>query len=125
MSPPILIIDDETTFAKNIATFLIRNGYDVRRVETAEDGLVQLDTFRPAIVLQDFNLPGMDGLEMLAEIRRRDSRIKVILMTGLGSEQLAVDAINAGARDYLTKPLALAKLKMVLEKTLGEERLEK
>ena len=119
MSPAILIVDDETTFAKNIATFLGRNGYHVCRVETAEEGLLKLDAFRPAVVLQDFNLPGMNGLEMLAEIRRRDSRIKVILMTGRGSEQLAVDAMKAGAHDYLTKPLVLAKLKIVLEKTLG------
>ena len=124
MPPPILIVDDETTFARNIATFLERHGYDVRRVETAEDGLVQLDAFRTAVVLLDFNLPGMDGLEMLAEVRRRDRRIKVILMTGQGNEQVAIDAMKAGAHDYLTKPLVLAKLKIVLEKTLGQERLE-
>jgi two-component system, NtrC family, response regulator AtoC len=124
MSPPILIVDDEATFAKNVATFLTRHGYDVRRVETAEEGLVQLNAFRPAVVLQDFNLPGIDGLEMLAEIRRRDSRIKVILITGQGSEQVARDAMRAGAHGYLTKPLVLAKLKVVLEKTLGQERLE-
>lgn len=124
MPPPILIVDDETTFARNIATFLERHGYDVRRVGTAEDGLVQLDAFRTAVVLLDFNLPGMDGLEMLAEVRRRDRRIKVILMTGQGNEQVAIDAMKAGAHDYLTKPLVLAKLKIVLEKTLGQERLE-
>jgi two-component system, NtrC family, response regulator AtoC len=124
MTPTILIVDDETTFAKNVATFLVRNGYNVHRVETAEEGLVQLDAFRPAVVLQDFNLPGMDGLEMLAEVRRRDRRIKVILMTGQGREQVAVDAMKAGAHDYLTKPLVLAKLKTVLEKTLSQQRLE-
>ena len=80
--------------------------------------------FRPAIVLLDFNLPGMDGLAMLAEIRRRDPRIKVIMITGQGSEQVAVDAMKAGAYDYLTKPVVLEKLKLVLEKALGQERLE-
>jgi DNA-binding NtrC family response regulator len=124
MSPAVLIVDDETTFAKNIATFLARNGYDVCRAETAEEGLTQLNAFRPAIVLLDFNLPGMDGLEMLAEIRRRENRIKVILITGQGSEQVAVDAMKAGAHDYLTKPVVLGKLKIVLEKALRQERLE-
>jgi DNA-binding NtrC family response regulator len=87
----------------------VRNGYNVHRVETAQEGLVQLDAFRPAVVLQDFNLPGMGGLEMLAEVGRRDRRIKVILMTGQGREQVAVDAMKAGAHDYLTKSLVLAK----------------
>ena len=73
---------------------------------------------------QDFNLPGMDGLELLAEIRRRDSRIKMILMTGRGSAQLAADAMTAGAHDYLTKPLVLTKLKIVLDKALGRRRIE-
>ena len=124
MSCPVLIVDDEVTFARNIATFLTRHGYEVSRVESAEEGLEQINTFRPAIVLLDFNLPGMDGLEMLAELRRRDRRIKVILVTGQGSEQVAVDAMKAGAHDYLTKPVVLGKLKLVLEKATGQERLE-
>jgi len=123
MSPAILIVDDETTFAKNVVTFLARHGYNVRRVATAEEGLVQLSAFRPAVVLQDFNLPGINGLEMLAEIRRRDSRIKVILVTGQGSDQVGPDAMRAGAHGYLTKPLVLATLKTILEKTLGQERI--
>jgi two-component system, NtrC family, response regulator AtoC len=118
MSPAVLIVDDETTFAKNVARFLVRNGYVVCHVETAEEGLAQLEFFRPAIVLQDFNLPGMDGLEMLAEIRRRDGRIKVILITGQGSAQIAVDAMKAGAHGCLTKPLALANLRLALEQAL-------
>jgi DNA-binding NtrC family response regulator len=121
---PVLIVDDEVTFARNIATFLTRNGYEVSRVESAEEGLEQINAFRPAVVLLDFNLPGMDGLQMLAEIRRRDRRIKVILVTGQGSEQVAVDAMKAGAHDYLTKPVVLGKLKLVLEKASGQERLE-
>lgn len=124
MSPPILIVDDETTLAKNIATFLVRNGYRACCVETAEEGLAKLSALRPAVVLQDFNLPGMDGLEMLAEIRRRDRRIKVILMTAHGGEKLAIDAMKAGAHDYLTKPLVLAKLKVMLEKALEPLHLE-
>ncbi|MFO1414560.1 MAG: sigma-54 dependent transcriptional regulator [Burkholderiales bacterium] len=121
---PVLIVDDEVTFGRNLATFLTRNGYEVSRVESAEEGLAQINAFRPAVVLLDFNLPGMDGLQMLAEIRKRDRRIKVILVTGQGSEQVAVDAMKAGAHDYLTKPVVLGKLKLVLEKASGQDRLE-
>ena len=90
----------------------------------AEEGLEQLTAFRPAAVLLDFNLPGINGLQMLAEMRKRESRVKVIVITGQGSEQIAVDAMKAGAYDYLVKPVALGKLKIVLEKMLGQERLE-
>ena len=124
MAHAILIIDDEATFAKNLATYLSRQGYEVCRVETAEEGLEQLTAFRPAVVLLDFNLPGINGLQMLAEMRQRESHVKVILITGQGSEQIAVDAMKAGAFDYLTKPVALGKLKIILEKMLGQERLE-
>lgn len=72
----------------------------------------------------DFNLPGMNGLDMMVELRRRDAQVKVIVITGQGSEQIAVDAMKAGAFDYLTKPVPLGKLKIVLEKALGPERLE-
>jgi len=124
MAHAILIVDDEATFSKNLATYLSRHGYEVCRVGTAEEGLVQLTEFRPAVVLLDFNLPGINGLQMLAEMRQRDSHVKVIVITGQGSEQIAVDAMKAGAYDYLTKPVALGKLKIILEKMLGQERLE-
>ena len=124
MPHAILIIDDEATFAKNLATYLGRIGYEACRVETAEEGLEQLTEFRPAAVLLDFNLPGINGLQMLAEMRKRESHVKVIVITGQGSEQIAVDAMKAGAYDYLVKPVALGKLKIVLEKMLGQERLE-
>jgi two-component system, NtrC family, response regulator AtoC len=124
MPHAILIIDDEATFAKNLATYLGRLGYEVCRVETAEEGLEQLTEFRPAAVLLDFNLPGINGLQMLAEMRKRESQVKVIVITGQGSEQIAVDAMKAGAYDYLVKPVALGKLKIVLEKMLGQEKLE-
>nr|MBA2526618.1 sigma-54-dependent Fis family transcriptional regulator [Pyrinomonadaceae bacterium] len=74
-------------------------------------------------VILDYNLPGLDGLELLMRIRAIDPVIKTIMTTGEGSEQLAVDAMKAGAYDYLTKPLVLGKLKMVLDKIVGEVRL--
>ncbi len=75
------------------------------------------------MVILDYNLPGLDGLELLMRIRAIDPVIKTIMTTGEGSEQLAVDAMKAGAYDYLTKPLVLGKLKMVLDKIVGEVRL--
>ncbi len=124
MTHPVLIVEDEVTFAKNLAVYLSRYDYEVCRAESAEEGFEQLTTFRPEVVLLDFNLPGINGLEMMQELRRRDPQVRVIVITGHGSEQIAVDAMKAGAFDYLTKPVSLNKIKLVLEKAVSQERLE-
>ena len=119
----VLIIEDETVLAKNIATYLRRLNYEVKHAETGELGLALVDSERPEVVILDYNLPGLDGLELLTRIHAIDPHIKCIMATGQGSEQLAVDAMKAGAYDYLTKPLVLGKLKMVLDKIVGEARV--
>ena len=82
----------------------------------------RIDEFRPEAIVLDFNLPGMDGLEALGRIRRKDPDAVVVMMTGHGNEQIAVEAMKGGAYDYLTKPVALGKLKLVLERALSAER---
>ena len=64
----VLLIEDEATLAKNISSFLSRYGYVMRIATTAESGLLELETFKPDIVLLDFNLPGMNGMEALASL---------------------------------------------------------
>ena len=118
----VLIIEDEAILAKNIKLFLGRAGYDVKIAETAEDGLAQLEVFKPEVVLLDFNLPGMSGLECLERLRAIDSTIKVVIITGHGNVELAVNAMKAGAYDFLTKPLSMSKLRLLLDKAMGEER---
>ena len=119
----LVIIEDENILAKNIVTYLRRLNHEVRHAETGESGLALVDSERPDVVILDYNLPGLDGLELLTRIRAIDPVIKIIMATGAGSEQVAVDAMKAGAYDYLTKPLVLGKLKMVLDKIMGEVRV--
>ena len=118
-----LIIEDETILAKNIATYLRRLNHDVSLAESGEIGLALVESEQPDVVVLDYNLPGMDGLELLARIRAVNPKIRTIMATGQGNEQIAVDAMKAGAYDYLTKPLVLGKLKMVLDKIVGEARV--
>jgi two-component system, NtrC family, response regulator AtoC len=119
----VLVIEDETILAKNIATYLRRLNHEVKHAQTGEIGLALVESERPDVVILDYNLPGMDGLELLPRIQAIDASIKTIMATGQGSEQLAVDAMKAGAYDYLIKPLVLGKLKMVLDKIMGEARV--
>ena len=122
MSLSVLLIEDETTLAKNICAYLVRYDYDVRIATTAEAGLAELDAFKPDIIVLDFNLPGMNGLEALAKIRSIDSQSKVIMITAHGSIDLAVEAMQAGAYHFITKPIALGKLRLMLEKAIQDQR---
>jgi DNA-binding NtrC family response regulator len=124
MPHAVLIIEDEATLARNMKIYLQRNGYDVEAVGTGEEGLAKLETFRPDMVFVDHQLAGMCGLEFLERLRAQDRNIKAIMLTGQGSVEVAVKAMKAGAYDYLSKPLALSELKLLLERALGEQRRE-
>ena len=122
MATAILIVEDELTLAKNIATYLQRAGYDAAVASSGEESLRQLESFRPEVVLLDYALPGINGIEVLRRIKAFDAAIPVIMMTGHGSELVAVEAMKAGAADYLVKPLVLSELRLRLERILGEEK---
>jgi len=120
----VLLIEDEEILAKNIKRYLDRRGYDTVTAATAAEGLKLFEKTEPDLVLLDLNLPDLHGLKVLEEIRRRDSRVKVVCVTGHGSVQIAVDAMKGGAFDYLSKPIILTELARLIDRALGQERLE-
>ncbi len=125
MTHAVLIVDDEATLARNLAAYLERNGYDVRVAGSGEEGLQQFAEFRPDVVLLDHNLPGLSGLEVLERLRKGDTQVPVVLMTGFGGIEVAVQALKLGAADYLTKPVSLGELKMLVQRLLEHNRLER
>lgn len=125
MAYGVLIIEDEVVLAKNIRLYLERSGFDARTAESAEDGMQQIREFRPDLILLDYQLPGRNGLEFLADVHRHDPGIPVVMLTGQASVDMAVEAMKRGAVDFLSKPVALGKLKLLIDKILGAERTEK
>jgi DNA-binding NtrC family response regulator len=125
MANSILIIEDDEMLADNIRTHLERNQWETHVAHTAEEGLKKLETVRPDMVLTDYMLPGKTGLDVIKAALEVDPQVKVIMMTGGGSVQVAVEAMKAGACDYLSKPISLAELTLILEKALGQSRMEK
>ena len=122
MSRAVLVVEDEAALAKNIVGFLSGCGYDVRSAGSAEDALGKLESYKPDVVLLDFNLPGLNGLKAIGLILDHDPRIRVVMITGHASVELAVDAMKAGAYDFITKPVSLSKLRPLLDKMGAEER---
>ena len=124
MANAVLVIEDEVTLAKNIRRYLERAEHDVQVCSSGEQGLARFDSFHPDVVLLDYQLSGVDGLEVLRDIRKRDANVKIIFMTAHGNVQTAVDAMKAGANEFLTKPVALAELELLVEKAVGQKQLE-
>jgi signal transduction histidine kinase len=101
----ILIVDDEKDVVDTINDILVEEGYDTILSFNGKDALKQLQETSPELIILDYYLPEIMGIEVLKEIRKTDDDIAVIMMTGRGEEQLAVSLMKAGASDYLKKPL--------------------
>jgi DNA-binding NtrC family response regulator len=114
----ILIVDDEKNIRTHLATFVTSLGHRVLTAADAEEALRHLARDTLDLVLTDVRMAGMDGLALLREVRRRDPDTVVVLMTAYGTVQGAVEAMRAGAYDYLTKPFALDDVKLMLERAL-------
>ncbi len=118
----ILIIDDEATLARNAARFLEKGGHGASVAGTGREGLRQFAELRPDAVVLDYRLPDMDGLAVIAAIRADDAQVPIIMITGHGSIELAVEAMKAGANDLLTKPVALGELRQRIGQLTQRQR---
>jgi two-component system, NtrC family, response regulator AtoC len=119
----LLIVDDEANARTALAELLRDEGY---AVETAADGfkaLPKLDEFAPDLLLTDLKMPGMDGIELMRKARERDPESVAVVMTAFGAVDTAVAAMRQGAADYLTKPINVDELVLVLERALERRRL--
>ena len=125
MSATILIIDDEPVLARNMCVYLERQGHAVEVAGSAEQGLSLVQAQAPEVLLLDHNLPGMTGLEALARGRELSPATQVIMITGHANVELAVDAMKAGAVDFLTKPVPLSKLGLLVERLTASARKDK
>ncbi len=120
----VLVIEDETTLAKNVKRYLEPHDYEVRCALDAQEGLRVFESFAPDIVLLDLHLPDLHGMEVLARLTQASHPAHIIVITGHGNVETAVQAMKAGAYDYLSKPLVLSELRLLLDKTLEHNHLQ-
>jgi two-component system NtrC family response regulator len=119
----ILIVDDEKTQREALAGFLEGENYVTLTAERGEEGIKLSKGVD--LVLLDLKLPDMDGLEVLSKIKEEDPEIEVIMLTAYGTIETAVSAIKRGAFDYLTKPIDLEKLLLVIKRALEKKEMER
>ena len=124
MMATVLIVEDEILQARSIKRSLERHGYQVFMAATAEEGLALVQCHHPDILLLDVHLPGMDGLAMLKAVRERQDNLQVIIVTAYGNVRTAVEAMRLGAYDYITKPLDLTELRLLLERLQAHTKQE-
>ncbi|MEM7332573.1 MAG: GAF domain-containing protein [Chloroflexota bacterium] len=121
----ILIIDDSREVVDHLAADVLPEyGYNVQYAYTGQAGLALIRSEQPDLILLDYHLPQMTGLDILQEMVLESINIPVILMTGYGSELSAVQAFRLGAKDYLVKPFTIDEIVNMIDRALVEKRLQ-
>lgn len=116
----LLIIDDEVVLAKNYARFFERSGHQVEVTHDGQSGIAAANRLMPDLVIVDFQLPDMDGLEVIQALRASEPQTCAVMISGHANVSIAVDAMKAGYIDLLTKPISLDHLGRIVDKALKE-----
>jgi diguanylate cyclase (GGDEF)-like protein len=119
----VLIIDDEQAIRELLLDFMDVLGYEAKAVETGEEGIQEARKEKYHIVLTDLFLPGMNGIDVVREVKAISSTNIVMVMTAHGSMQAAVESIREGAYDFIAKPLDLDSIRLRIEKALEYKNL--
>jgi DNA-binding NtrC family response regulator len=122
ISERVLIVEDDAAARVGLEQLVKSWGFIAESAGDGEEALQKVTTFRPAIVISDLVMPRMDGLELLRALQQQGADATTLLLTAQGTVETAVEAMKAGAYDYLTKPIDIQRLKVLLDKIV--ERLE-
>jgi two-component system, NtrC family, response regulator len=125
MKTRILIIDDEANARSALASLLAEEGYEIAEAEDGEAGLEKLHSFAPDIALCDIRMPRLDGLTLLKKVKEEGLDSVFIMMTAFGSVETAVEAMRAGAENYLLKPLDADTVSVMVQKALEKRALRR
>ncbi len=120
----ILIVDDDAEFRSHLTEVLKGEGYETESAATAKEALTMSEQQEYDVVLLDFMMPRMSGIDALLEIRKRHPKAKVIMITAFATVENAVDAIRKGANDYISKPFKIPDLITTIRRVLEEAKFE-
>jgi signal transduction histidine kinase len=121
--PKILVVDDEPAILTTVTAILTQEGYDVDSAPDGETAVRAVGDRHYDLVLTDLKLPGVDGLDVLAEVQKHSPDTVTVMMTGYGSVDSALEAVQLGAYEYLLKPMGVHDLKLAVRRSLERKRL--
>lgn len=119
--PKLLLIDDDKNALSGLTKILVSDGYSVAGVLSAHEALNLLSEEKFDIIITDMDLPGMGGLTLIHEIRKRDKPVAIVVVTACSSVKMAVEAMKRGANDYLVKPVNVEELESALQRLWREQ----
>ena len=118
MSNTILVVDDAAFMRMMIRDILSKQGYDIHEAVNGRDAVEKYEEVQPDLVTMDITMPEMNGLEALKEIRENDSAARVLMVSAMGQQKMIVEALEAGAMDFLVKPFQPTKVLETVKKCL-------
>jgi two-component system nitrogen regulation response regulator NtrX len=124
MYKTILVVDDEESICQSLEGILSDEGYEVLTAKSGEEALKMIEEEQPDLILLDIWLPGIDGIDVLKNVKQEYPQIQVIMMSGHGTIETAVKATKLGAFDFIEKPLSLEKVVLIVNHALDLIRLE-
>lgn len=124
MFPTLLIVDDEPSILKTLGDFLGDEGFVIQTAPNGYEALKSIEAEAPDLVLLDIWMPGIDGIDTLKEIRKKEPHLPVIMITGHGTIDTAVNATKCGAFDFIEKPLSIDKILITVHNALSFRQLE-
>ena len=119
--PKVLLVDDEQVFTDNVAKLLLNRGYKVKAVNNGASAIAALEEDDFDVMVLDLKMPGMDGLTTLKETLKLELRTEVLILTGHGAVDSAIDALKLGALEYMTKPCEIDELVEKIEEAAGKK----
>jgi len=120
----ILIVDDDESIRDMLSIVLKDENYNVLTAEDGKKALILMKKNTVHLVISDIKMPDMDGIELLNEIKKRNDKLPVIMITGYASTNDAIEAMKIGAEQYITKPFNIDELKVVIEKAIYKKKIE-
>src|SRR5262249_32824344 len=124
MSDKILIVDDEPSNRNILGQELTHEGYSVVAASDGREALKKIESSRPDLIILDYMMPDLNGLEVLKELRKRENDNPVVMITAYGTMERAVEAMKEGAYDFITRPFEPDHIALVVRKALERQRLK-